>query len=111
MKLQQINELKVKCAGKPQLRNYVTFKNFDDKPPFLIKPLSFIQRKLLCKLCTSCLEIRICTGRFQHLPEEERICTVSEDCIAGSLVETEGHFLLHCVEYMELRQEWLNSCM
>ena len=109
MKARQNAELRVKCADKPQLRHYIKFQNFDIKPPLLIKPLSFIQRKFLTRLCTSCLELRICTGRYQRLPEVDRICQVTEQCEANAEVENEFHFALHCSGYTDIRQQWMDS--
>ena len=109
MKLMQINDLKLKCANKPQLKKYVEFKNFEGKPPFLVKPLTFIQRKFLCKLSVSCLELRICTGRYTNTPEADRVCTVTEECRAESCVESESHYLFYCGAYRQMRQQWLDS--
>ena len=104
MKVKQTQDLQLKCLSKPQLRTYVKIKNFEQKPCFLYKPLSFIQRKFLAKLCTSCLEIKICTGRYLQLPEVSRVCPVTPECQAQSVVETETHFLLQCGAYSNLRQ-------
>ena len=109
MRLKQAADLKVKSASKPQLRTYIKFKNFDQKPSFLLKPLSFIQRKSLNKFCTSCLELKICTGRYLQIPEAARVCKVTDRCSAQSLVETECHFLLACSGYSEIRQQWLSK--
>ena len=109
MKLMQINDLKSKCANKPQLKKYIEFKSFEGKPPFLVKPLTFIQRKFLCKLSVSCLELKICTGRYTNTPEAGRVCSVTEECAAELRVETESHFLFYCGGYRQLRQQWLDS--
>ena len=109
MKARQNAELRMRCADKPQLRHYIQFKTFDIKPPLLIKPLSFIQRKFLTRLCTSCLELRICTGRYQRMPEVDRICQVTEQCETDAEVETEFHFVLRCSGYTDIRQQWLKS--
>ena len=105
MKEKQTANLKLKCLNKPQLRTYVQIKNFDLKPCFLQKPLSFIQRKFLAKLCTSCLELKICTGRYLQLPEASRVCLVTAECRAQDLVESESHFVLRCEGYRDLRQQ------
>ena len=109
MKLQQMSELRNKCIQMPQLRTYIKFKDFDSKPSFLSKPLGYIQRKMLAKLSVSCLELRICTGRYTRLPENERICQVSDTCSAQSLVESECHFLQICPAYHDLRQAWFRK--
>ena len=102
-------DLGMKCANKPQLRKYVEFKDFKGKPPFLVKPLTFIQRKFLCKLSVSCLELRICTGRYTNTPEADRVCTVTEECRTESCVESESHFLFYCNGYRQMRQQLLDS--
>ena len=109
MKLIQTNDLKIKCANKPQLKKYIEFKDFEGKPSFLVKPLTFIQRKFLCKLSVSCLELRVCTGRYTNTPEAARVCSVTEECGAGLHVESESHFLLYCVGYRQIRQQWLSN--
>ena len=73
----------------------------------LFKPLSFIQRKFINKFSLSCLELRICTGRYLNQPESDRICTVNVSCTNDRLVESECHFLLTCPSYHSLRQAWL----
>ena len=109
MKVRQRNELRVKCGNKPQLRNYVLYKNFDVTPPLLLKPLTFIQRKYLSKLTTSCLELRVCTGRYVQLPEQDRVCEVTRECTADMRVENEYHYLFYCGAYAAIRQQWLES--
>ena len=109
MKLKQTSDLENKCRNKPQLRTYVKFKNFNSKTPILQKPLSFIQRKYLSKFAVSCLELKICTGRYLNQPENERVCQMSESCFEQSLVESECHFLLTCPAYEEIRQAWLSK--
>ena len=109
MEQKQLADLEIKCRKMPQLRTFVTFKDFGNKPLAVSKPLSFIQRKSLNKLFVSCLELKICTGRYMHQIEAERLCKVSNICTEQSLVESECHFLLACPAYNELRQAWLSK--
>ena len=53
IKAMQNGELKTKCSNKPQLRNFIQFSDFDETPCHLVKPLTFIQGKFLCKLTTA----------------------------------------------------------
>ena len=108
MKIKQSTNLKLKCQKMPKLRTYIKFKDFFNTPTFLNKPLSFIQRKYLNKFCLSCLEIKIETGRYLHLPENLRLCEVDDQCHGQALQESECHFLLHCPAYNEIRQVWLS---
>ena len=57
----------------------------------------------------SCLELRVCTGRYTNTPEAARVCSVTEECGAGLHVESESHFLLYCVGYRQIRQQWLSN--
>ena len=107
MLLKQRSSLELKCREKPQLRTYIQLKNFNIKPPIISRPLSFIQRKFLSKFMVSCLQLKICTGRYTNQPESDRICTVEQSCMDHRIVESECHFVLTCPAYHLLRQAWL----
>ena len=107
MIIKQYSSLELKCREKRQLRTYIQFKKFNIKSAILQKPLSFVQRKYLSKFCLSCLELKICTGRYINQPESDRICTADRSCSEGGLVESECHFILTCPAYHLLRQTWL----
>ena len=107
MSLKQQSSLEIRCREKRQLRTYIHLKKFNTKSAILQKPLSFVQRKYLSKLCVSCLELKICTGRYINQPESDRICTADRSCSEDRLVETECHFTLTCPAYHLLRQTWL----
>ena len=109
MKIKHGSDLQKKCQPMPKLRTFVKFKEFSKTPSFLLKPLSFIQRKYLNKFCLSCLELKIETGRYLHLPENERVCEVHDSCLEQALPESESHFLLFCPAYSSLRQKWLSK--
>ena len=47
MLLAQQNDLKFQCSTKPKLRTFIKFKDFHTTPPYIKKPLSFIQRKFM----------------------------------------------------------------
>ena len=107
MILKQYSSLELRCREKRQLRTYIQFKKFNIKSAILQKPLSFLQRKYLSKFCLSCLELKICTGRYINQPESDRICTADRSCSEERLVESECHFILTCPAYHLLRQTWL----
>ena len=109
MKIKQCTDLKLKCQAMPKLRSYIKFKDFNKTPSFLLKPMSFIQRKKLNKFCLSCLELKIETGRYLHLPENERLCEIHESCLKQAIQENEFHFLLFCPAYSDIRTSWLNK--
>ena len=74
--------------------------------PHLVKPLSFIERKIISKLRLGNLPLRIETARFSRpgIPVNERVC------YCGSQeVESEAHLLFKCTKYQHLREAWLNG--
>ena len=94
------------CRNKPKLRTFVTFKNFNDLPAHVFKPLSFLERKTLSKIRLGILPIRIETARYLRpiVPENQRYCY----CNTGE-PESEYHVLFICGKYDNLRQVWLSK--
>ena len=85
------------CAEKPKLRTFNTFKNFSELPSYILKSLSFNERRLFAKTRLGCLPIRIETGRYSipRVPENQRLCLV---CDSNS-IECEVHYLFSCSAY------------
>ena len=109
MILSQQNTLRARCLNSPKLRTFVEFKNFENTPSYITKPLSFIQRKFLAKIRLGCLEIRIETGRYARprLPELSRVCQVCPN--PSKKIENEFHFIFECETYRKERIVWLNK--
>ena len=72
------------------VKNLCKISMFYSKPSFLVKPLSFIQCKMLSKLCLSCIELKICTGGYTRLLTGtwenlqsiwDRLCLVNWNCL------------------------------
>ena len=70
--------LAAECAEKPKLRTFIMFKDFENEPAYITKPLNFFQRRMMAKTRLGCLPIRLETGRYliPRLPERERTCLV-----------------------------------
>ena len=98
--------LKSKCESKPKLRTFITFKDFENLPPHVGKPLSFIERKTISKLRLGILPIRLETARYVRpiLPENERLCY----CDSGE-IESELYVLFKCTKYNNLREAWFGK--
>ena len=112
MKNHQIEKLRSDCLEKPKLRTFVQIKDFHNTPSYILKPLSFLQRKLMAKLRVGSLPLRLETGRFckPYLPENLRTCQVCVDKnVIGRSIENELHFLFDCSAYERLRAEWLSK--
>ena len=63
------------------------------------------ERSALAKLRCGILPIKIETGRYNHIPEEFRIC---ELCNLNE-IENERHFGCRCTLYNDYRQQLYNS--
>ena len=83
MLVKQNVDLKVKCEDKPKLRTFISFKNFGITPPYLLMPISFVQKKFIAKL-------RLSTLAFLA---QNRLCL---SCENGFSVENEEHFIFSC---------------
>ena len=107
-------KLKTLCLNLPKLRTYVTVADFDSPKMYLLKPLSYNQRRSMARIRLGCLQLRVETGRFEKPKRklEDRICL---QCSLDK-VETEEHFLLECSRHDSLRTVILgnilnNSCI
>ena len=105
------------CAEKPKLRTFILFKNFSEIPSYIVKPLTFYERRMMAKTRLGCLPIRLETARYllPRLPEEERYCLVCRNFSNTSNnpifdhVESEIHYLFSCAAYGAERDEWLSK--
>ena len=103
--LKDQQKLKNSCI-MPKLRTYNLIAEFNSPKAYLMKPLSFLQRKSVAKLRLGVLPIRLETGRYERpiLPPELRIC---QQCNLG-VAEDEIHFTLECPRYTILREKLLS---
>ena len=115
LKTEQAQYLKNECEQQPKLRTFITFKNFNEMPSYVTKPLTFLQKKQIAKIRLGSLAIRIESGRFSkpRLEIHQRICLLCRDTnISEGLepcVETEYHFVYVCSKYNNLRNSWLED--
>ena len=105
-KTQQQNYLKAECQEKPKLRTFIKIKNFTEIPAYVVKPLSFVQRRFIGKTRLGSLQIRLETGRYSRpvLAEHLRICLICDQGNPeGQQIENEHHFIFICSTYDNLR--------
>ena len=97
-----LTKLKNLCVALPKLRTYNLVTGSDSPKAYLLKPLTFMQKRSLAKLRLGTLQLRIETGRYERprMAVEDRIC---EHCPLGK-VETEAHFLLECPKHLIQRR-------
>ena len=108
----QQNYLRAECENKPKLRTFVKFKNFCEIPSYVVKPLSFVQKKFISKTRLGSLPLRLETARFSRpiLEEHLRICLVcNQGAFGGQNVENEHHYIFVCRAYTELRAIWMSK--
>ena len=119
-KIKQQEYLSSECAEMPKLRTFILFKEFQEPPAYITKPLTFHQRRMVAKTRLGCLPIRLETGRYSipRLTEEERTCLVcrNQDQLVviqptntNDPVESETHFLFFCPAYTTERDLWLSK--
>ena len=92
--------------GKPKLRTFIKIKEFGILPTYIVKPISYMQRKLTAKFRIGNLPLRLETGRYckPFIPEDRRTCQLCE----GDNIENEYHFLFECIAYQRFRAQWLD---
>ena len=94
------------------MRTFTKIKFFQEIPAYIVKPLTFVQRRCIGKTRLGSLQIRLETGRFSRpvLEEHLRICLVCDQVNhGGQQIENEHHFIFICGSYNILRIEWLNK--
>lgn len=85
--------------GRNKLRTYRTFKNIYHVEKYCKDNLPFPHRSSLAKFRCGVAPIRLETGRYENLQENQRICPL---CLDG--VESELHVMLKCPIYGVERQ-------
>ncbi len=91
--------------GRNKLRTYQKFKKKYEVESYLTKTMQFKYRCSFAKFRCGVAPLRIETGRYENLQEEERICSV---CTMGE-VESEFHAIMRCPLYTEYRDELFNE--
>ena len=89
--------------GRNKLRTYRQFKSDFATEMYLKKPLPFKVRQCFAALRCGTAPLRIETGRYEGLNEDERLCQVCEN----NTIENEMHFLMLCPAYNNERQKLL----
>ena len=83
--------------GRNKLRTYCTFKSEFSVEFYCKMILPLKHRAAFCKFRCGVAPIRLETGRYENLPENER------KCIFCNEVESEQHVILHCPLYDDIR--------
>ena len=84
--------------GRNKLRTYRVLKNVFETETYVQTILSKAQRSALAKFRCGSAPLRLETGRYEGIPENDRMCPFCE-----SDVENEVHCLLYCTVYDDIR--------
>ena len=119
LKIKQQEYLIRECGLMPKLRTFNLFKDFQEQPSYITKPLTFHHRRMLARTRLGCLPLRVETGRYSvpRLPEHMRTCLmcrapdqlVDVNDVEFGPVETETHFLYECEAYSAERGIWFGK--
>ena len=99
------NEIKSKS---PKLSFYHQCKTIFQQESYLSDINNFNDRASLTRIRISAHDLKIETGRYSNLPQEERICPWCELTMDKRITENEQHFLLNCDLYNTPRRAFLN---
>ena len=101
LKIKQQDYLTNECGFMPKLRTFNLFKDFQDQPAYITKPLTFHLRRMLARTRLGCLPLRVETGRYSvpRLPEHQRTCLVCRvpDQLVAINFNKEYLFIKDCV--------------
>ena len=95
----------IRGTGRNKLRTYSCFKNDFETELYCSLILPPRHRSAFCKFRCGVAPIRIETGRYENLPENERTCPFCFE------VEDEIHVLFNCILYIDLRQPLISKAM
>ena len=84
-------------SGWNKLRTYKLFKTTYAEENYV----KIIMQRKFAKFRMGVAPLRIETGRYERLEEEQRVCF---NC--GKTIESEEHVLLGCPLYQHLREPW-----
>lgn len=93
-------------TGQNKLRTYNKFKQIFQVEPYVVSVMSRGRRSALAKFRCGVAPIRLETGRYEHLPVEQRLCPFCE-----VPVEDEQHVVLVCPVYNDLRMPLMQAAV
>ncbi len=90
-------------TGTNKLRTYRLFKNSYGPEPYILMNLPISHRSAFAKFRSGTAPIRLETGRYEHIPVNERSCFY---CLQSNnvVVESEMHVITECPLYDDFRE-------
>lgn len=93
--------------GRNKLKTYTQFKSVYETEKYVeCSTLSSKYKCALAKFRCGVAPLRLETGRYENIPEEQRLCPICE-----LAVENEVHVLFHCPLYQSLRNDIVNKAI
>ena len=105
IKQKYITFWKHKMENSSKLSFYCTFKEDYQLENYLTTIKNTNQRKTFTRFRISNHKLMIEYGRYQKIPQEERLCTFCQ----SNEVEDEYHFTMSCEAYTTLRNNFLST--
>ena len=97
-KFNESEKWNIRRTSKPKLRYYNMFKSDLEIEDYLFFKVPKMHRSLIAKFRAGILSLNKEVGRYQNVPQEERLCTLCDD----KVVEDEIH--LNCVHANNIRR-------
>jgi len=97
-------ETLVEINSKQKLRTFRLFKDNVSTEGYVKHSVHRKKRSLMAQFRLGVLPLKIETGRYQNIPEEERTC---DSC--SNTIENEIHFMFDCPQYSATRDILLDA--
>ncbi len=92
-------------VGRNKLRTYHKFKTVFTTEQYVKTVMSTARRGALAKFRSGTAPIRLETGRFENIPENERLCILCD----AQVTENEQHTLICCHAFENIRTDAFNE--
>ena len=71
---QKINEIRTESGSGGRLNLYRALKDTPQTERYVVNITTVGRRRVMASLCMGCLPLAVETGRYSHIPYQERVC-------------------------------------
>ena len=104
--IQEINEIRTESGSGGRLNLYRALKVTPQTERYVVNTRTVGGRRVMAGLRMGCLPLAVETGRYSHIPYQERVCRL---CNRGE-VEDQAHFIAICPRFNDIRLKLFNHC-
>ena len=90
----------IRGNGHNKLRTYRLFKSDYEAESYCTIVLPFSHRSAFAKFRCGVAPLKVETGRYEDIVENDRLCPFCKD-----VIEDESHVILRCAMYQDIRKE------